>query len=131
MTLTEALNQCASENGIALPWDKAVEQLKRQAVSASILEEQIYLDSHFKPSNDYFEMEKNEEKINFTYSLVCAIVEVVGEDAKVSKVMEIARSFEKITELESVSSNSFISSVVRNGKAHYEMNFDDSNQVAK
>lgn len=56
MTLTEALKQCASENGIALPWDKAVEQLKRQAVSASILEEQIYLDSHFKPSNDYFDL---------------------------------------------------------------------------
>lgn len=76
-------------------------------------------------------METNQEKINFTYLLVCAIVEVVGEDAKVSRVMEIARSFEKITELESVSSNSFISSVVRNGKAHYEMNFDDSNLVAK
>lgn len=56
MTLTEALNQCASENGIALPWDKAVEQLKRQALSASILEEQIYLDSHFKPTKAYFDL---------------------------------------------------------------------------
>ncbi|BCL74046.1 hypothetical protein TUMSATVNIG1_60320 (plasmid) [Vibrio nigripulchritudo] len=56
ITLTEALNQCANENGISLPWDQAVEQLKRQALSASILEEQIYLHSHFKPSNEYFDL---------------------------------------------------------------------------
>ncbi|AZL83352.1 hypothetical protein EIJ81_00355 (plasmid) [Aliivibrio salmonicida] len=56
ITLTEALNQYVSENGIALPWDKAVEQLKRKALSASILEEQIHLNSHFKPSKDYFDL---------------------------------------------------------------------------
>ncbi|MUJ20419.1 hypothetical protein [Aliivibrio fischeri] len=56
ITLTEALNQCASENGIGLPWDKAVEQLKRKALSASILEEQIHLNSYYMPSKNYFDL---------------------------------------------------------------------------
>lgn len=56
ITLTEALNQCANENGMDLPWDQAINALKRNALFASIImEEQLYLNDQFKPSKDFFE----------------------------------------------------------------------------
>ncbi len=56
ITLTEAQNLCAKENGISLSWDKAIEEIKQLAFSKSLLDEQIFVDNCFRPSKDYFDL---------------------------------------------------------------------------
>lgn len=62
ISLTEALNQCARNNGIDLNWDKAIEALKEaQSIPASslsrlLLEEDLAMQSHFRPSDNFYDL---------------------------------------------------------------------------
>lgn len=56
ITLTEAQNQCACDNGISLPWDQAIEELKRRALFASLLQEQIAFDQLYMPSEEFIDL---------------------------------------------------------------------------
>ncbi|MGF1827528.1 hypothetical protein [Vibrio splendidus] len=56
ITLTEALNQCANENGINLPWAQAVEELKRRYLNALILKERIAVEQHYIPTERFFDL---------------------------------------------------------------------------
>lgn len=58
ITLTEALSQCAQMNGIAMPWDAAMRELKRRALFASMLEEQIAFNKRLMPSQEYIDLVK-------------------------------------------------------------------------
>lgn len=68
-------------------------------------------------------MERSESD-NYSYMLVDAIVDVLGEDAQAPNILDIACSFERISELEVASGNAFLSHVVRKGKGFYEAHVD-------
>jgi len=58
ITLTDALNSCAKDNGIDLPWDKAIQELKKRALFAVIHEENLALQQRFMPSKEYLALIK-------------------------------------------------------------------------
>lgn len=58
ITLTEAQNSCAKDNGIDLPWDKAIEVLKQKSLSRAIFEENLALQQLYAPSKAYLDLIK-------------------------------------------------------------------------